>query len=124
MSAKTVFEAWVRLNERSSNWHNLLCEAGLNLPTSSEDDFLGALCRPVRVDRTVPGFEDFDQMGERGVYPSDPAQSLLYHAFASSNVSNYREQSLQDFPTLDEISALENLIYSLAKLSFEDLIDR
>ena len=56
-------------------------------------------------------------MGDRGACPGDPAQSLLHHAFASSNVVSYRQQPLEDFPTFDEMSEIENLIYILAKRS-------
>ena len=122
MSAKTVFEAWVRLNTRSTQWHGLLADAGLSLPTSNEADFLAALARTICVDRGVPGFEDFDQGGNQGIYPGDPARSLLYHALASSNVLSYRKEPLKDFPSFDEITDLENLVYSSANPSLEQLV--
>lgn len=48
-------------------------------------DLRQELARPLaRIDRTVPGFEDFAKEGDRGIEPSVPARSLLYHALASS----------------------------------------
>ena len=43
-----------------------------------------ALTAPLtKISRTVPGFEDFDPAGQRGITTGEPSQSLLYHALAS-----------------------------------------
>ena len=49
------------------------------------DDLEAELARPLDVDRSVAGFEDFRPGATRGVEPGDPASSLLYHALAADS---------------------------------------
>ena len=78
----------------------------------------------LEIDRTVKGFEDFALAGKRMIEPGKPAQSLLYHAFASPNMyyTNDNGDHLTAFPSLFEIDALENFIYALQPLDINALI--
>jgi len=123
MSLKAVFDAWLRLNQKSQDWQGLLADVGLPINAKTPVDFLAALTKPIKINRDVPGFEDFDLDGTRGIEGGDPGRSLLYHAFASSKVVSYRGTRLDTFPTLEEIIALENLIYQEAHASLDSLIE-
>jgi hypothetical protein len=75
-----------------------------------------------RIDRTVPGFEDFAAEGERGIEPGMPARSLLFHALASPNVlQDGQGHDLSAFPTPAELETVENYVYGAAPPSLEDL---
>lgn len=75
-----------------------------------------------RIDRSYPGFGDFNVAGVKAIEPGEPDLSLLYHAFASPLVRADRAGNpLKDFPTLAEIEAVENLVYGAAAPSFEEL---
>lgn len=70
---------------------------------------------------TAGDFADFG--GLRAVQPGDPAMSLLYHALASSDVAlrggDGRPAPSSAYPSPAQIDALENYIYSRAKLGVE-----
>jgi len=68
------------------------------------------------IDRSQPGFGDFNSAGTRGVSPGQPDLSLLYHAFAAPTVVTGADGKtpLGGFPTLAEIATLENYIYAAA----------
>ncbi len=83
-------------------------------------DLEAELSRPLNIDRSVPGFEDFSPQGTKGIEPGDPASSLLYHALASPNVCPDGANS-QDFPNWAELDALENYIWGLQPLQAADL---
>lgn len=97
-------------------WKTLLARhGGLDIEAADLDK---ELRRTLSVDRDIPGFKDFSKLGKRAVEPGDPAVSLLYHAFASPNVHPTADGSPgapADYPTLEQIDRLENLIYSLAR---------
>jgi hypothetical protein len=98
---------------------------GLDIET---EDLESELAKPLDVDRSVPGFEDFALEGVRGIEPGKPAFSLLYHAFASPAVLTYREDGrdkrLKSFPTPAEIEVIENYVYGARPPSMEDLFVR
>jgi len=74
------------------------------------------LKKPLHVDRTRAGFEDFCLGGNRAIEAGDPARSLLYHALASPDVhptANGQPVPDNRYPTLLELDLLENYIYSL-----------
>jgi len=74
------------------------------------------LKKPLHVDRTRAGFEDFCLGGNRAIEAGDPARSLLYHALASPDVhptANGQPAPDNRYPTLLELDLLENYIYSL-----------
>lgn len=121
MSLKAVYDAWLRLNQKSQDWQGLLADAGLLINAKTPADFLAALTKPIKINRDVPGFEDFDLDGTRGIEGGDPGRSLLYHAFASPKAVSYRGTKLDIFPTLEEIIALENLIYQEAHATWNSL---
>jgi hypothetical protein len=97
-----VREACHRLAE--AGWRELMVQHGIDIVA---EDFAEELAKPINVDRSLPGFEDFALEGRRGIEPSKPALSLLFHAFASPGVVSYRadgrDHSLRDFPTPAEI---------------------
>lgn len=65
-------------------WHSLLLQHGLDITAA---DLHQELTKPLSVDRTIKGFEDFSPSGVRGIEAARPAESLLYHALASPNVT-------------------------------------
>lgn len=66
------------------------------------------------VDRTLPGFEDVRAAAVRGIFQGRPSQSLLYHAFASPHVvRGVGSTLLGGFPSVEEIEAVENLVFGL-----------
>jgi|JI8StandDraft_1071087.scaffolds.fasta_scaffold00148_6 hypothetical protein len=115
-----VREACHRLAE--AGWRELMVQHGIDIVA---EDFAEELAKPINVDRSLPGFEDFALEGRRGIEPSKPALSLLFHAFASPGVVSYRadgrDHSLRDFPTPAEIEAVENYVYGAQPPSLDDL---
>ena len=95
-------------------WQSLLKRHDLDI---AKTDLAAELARELAIDRNIPGFEDFTLAGNRGVEPGLPAASLLYHAFASPNVhptaSGDPATSVDAYPTLAELDAIENYIYGL-----------
>ncbi|TKB94425.1 MAG: hypothetical protein E8D41_04360 [Nitrospira sp.] len=61
------------------------------------------------IDRTVTGFTDFSLSGAKAITAGSPADSLLYHAMASPNVTT----GLSGFPTLKEIETVENYVFGV-----------
>jgi hypothetical protein len=79
----------------------------------------------LRIDRRVPGFEDFALDGQRAIEAGQPSRSLLYHAFASPGVSqNGAGQTLGGFPTAAEIETIENYVFGVATPSLQDIRQR
>src|SRR5258706_3334978 len=113
-----VRAACIRL--AGSGWSLLLAHHGLDL---SARDFKAELLRPlVQIDRTLPGFSYFAVEATRAIEPGQPARSLLYHAFASPMVlRDATGADLKDFPTPEEIEAVENLVYGIDPPSIEEL---
>lgn len=101
-------------------WSDLLLKHGLDIRAA---DLAKELAKPLaKIDRTIPGFEDFALEGTRGVEPGHPARSLLYHTFASGGVTTGAGGSaLSAFPTWAELNTLENYIFAVKGASFEDL---
>jgi len=104
-------------------WRELLALHGLDI---SAGDLASELLRPVRPNRSVPGFEDFAWEGMRAIEPGQPALSLLFHAFASPRVIGRTTASndlpqLNDYPTPAEIEAVENYVFGASPPSIEDL---
>lgn len=104
-------------------WRELflkLSDAAIDL---ADDDIIDALTKPIaKIDRSVPGFEDFAEEGKRGIEPGSPARSLLFHALASSNVvQNGFGKPLEAFPTLAEIEIVENFVYGVLPPSMDEL---
>ena len=69
------------------------------------------------IDRTKPGFQDFNTSGTRGITGGRPNRSLLFHALACPLVhpttSGLPSANQADYPTLEELDTVENYIYSL-----------
>jgi hypothetical protein len=103
-------------------WADLLACHGLDLRTS---DLRAELERELPIDRAQPGFADFASEGLRGIEPGRPAQSLLFHAFASPEVTHFISHGhridLGDFPTLAEIEAIENYVYGAVPPTIDEL---
>ena len=64
-------------------WRDLLKKVthdSLDIEQATEAKLKAALLKPISdIDRTRPGFEDFDGAGRQGITPGKPSQSLLYH---------------------------------------------
>jgi hypothetical protein len=107
----------------SHGWRDLLLAHGLDITAA---DLAAELNRTLPdIKRSVKGFEDFALEGSKGITPGQPAQSLLYHAFASANVVFRADGTrLSVFPTLAEIEAVENYVYATAALSLQQLKNR
>jgi hypothetical protein len=74
------------------------------------------------IDRTCPGFGDFDAAATRAIDPGRPDRSMLYHAFASPTVvADKSGAALAAFPTLAEIEAVENYVYGVVPPTLNEL---
>lgn len=106
----------------ASGWRDLLDQHGLDIEAI---DLTHELSKPLSINRSLVGFEDFAEEGTRGIEPGKPALSLLFHAFASPHVVSYESQGhhfpLKDFPTQAEIEAVENYVYGVQPPSVDDL---
>jgi hypothetical protein len=72
------------------------------------------------IDRTVTGFTDFSLSGTKAIAAGSPANSLLYHALASPNVT----EGLSGFPTLQEIESVENYVFGVQPPTLRSLKTR
>ena len=72
------------------------------------------------IDRTVAGFTDFALAGTRAISAGVPANSLLYHALASPNVT----AGTTGFPTLKEIDTVENFVFGVQTPTLANLKTR
>ncbi|HLL70154.1 MAG TPA: hypothetical protein VK363_01900 [Pyrinomonadaceae bacterium] len=107
----------------SHGWSDLLLAHGLDITKANLAHELARTLPGIK--RSVKGFEDFALEGRKGVTPGQPAQSLLYHAFASANVLMRADGSrLTAFPTLAEIEAVENYVFSVDAPSLQQLKNR
>lgn len=103
-------------------WKSLFAQHGLDIEAN---DLVAELEKPLQVNRTAAGFEDFAREGTRGIEPGNPARSLLYHALASPRVRvGGGGQPLQDFPTPAEIEAVENYVYGSRPPTLAELRNR
>ncbi|MCF0051632.1 hypothetical protein LXM25_16305 [Dyadobacter sp. LJ53] len=96
-------------------WAALLKRHGLNIEAPNlEAEIYKDIS--ATIDRNILGFEDFISSGRRAVEPYIPCKSLLFHAFSSPNVHPGPGNSIVDnqdaYPTLTELDALENFIFS------------
>jgi hypothetical protein len=108
-----------RLARADRGWVKLLKAHGLNIVAR---DLGHELQKPLRIDRDVPGFEDFALEGTRGIESGSPAKSLLYHALASPQVLTCDgEASLRAFPTPAEIEVVENYVFGVRPPTIQDL---
>ena len=107
-------------------WRQLLLEATGGELDITEADLRTELTKPLaRIDRTYPGFGDFDAAGVRAISRGNPDRSLLYHAFASPGVLADRNgAALGGFPTLAEIEAVENFVYGAEPPTLAELQSR
>lgn len=96
-------------------WRDLLLRVTrnqLDIQQSSVEKLQSVLLSDiVTIDRNFPGFEDFSREGRQAITPGSPAQSLLYHAFASPGVGTGTNGPLTAFPTLREIESIENFVF-------------
>ncbi|WP_448647365.1 hypothetical protein [Pseudomonas mohnii] len=100
-------------------WGELFAHHGLDI-TVPPDRLVEEMSRPLKVDRSMPGFEEFSLAGLRGVEPGNPGLSLLYHALASPCCA---ASSLLVFPTLAQLDVVENFIYSQRCMTLAELRD-
>jgi hypothetical protein len=104
-------------------WQALFARHGLDIAAT---DLKAELSRKLTtIDRSLPGFEDFAQEGNRGIEQGQPAHSLLFHGLASPNVTQDPSGSeLRTFPTLAELETVENYIFGVNPPSLQDLRSR
>ena len=103
-------------------WRQMLLDVTAGGLDIAAGDLADQLARPLRIDRSHPGFGDFDVAGTRAIEAGAPGRSLLYHAFASPGVSADRAGvALGGFPTLAEIDAVENYVYGVRPPTLESL---
>jgi hypothetical protein len=96
----------------------LLCH-GLDILAQPLD---AELNKPLSIDRSLPGFEDFSGDGNRAIESAQPSRSLLYHALASPGVTLDADGlPLQWFPTPAEIEAVLNYVFGVNPPTLEDL---
>jgi hypothetical protein len=108
-------------------WRELLLnvtggELDINQPTA--DTLQATLTKDLsKINRSLPGFEDFNPAGHRGVTAGRLSESLLYHALASPLIiRDDQGRMLQDFATPAELDVLENFIFSLVPVSLTQFI--
>jgi hypothetical protein len=102
-------------------WRDLLLAHGLDITANDlEAELLKELSG---IKRNIDGFSDFAAEGKRGIEPGNPAQSLLFHALASPNVTKMVDgkEVLGAFPTLAEIEVVENYVYGLQAPTIQQL---
>ncbi len=100
-------------------WADLLAAHGLDITSRS---LAKELAKPLkRIDRSLPGFQDFCREGVRGIEPGVPSRSLFYHALASPAVTAGPRGKLRGFPTLAELEMVENYIFACRKASLADI---
>ncbi|WP_223827855.1 hypothetical protein [Bacillus atrophaeus] len=101
---------------------DLLLEHGLDI---TADNIKEELLKPLTINRTIKGFEDFAVEGTRGIEPGHPARSLLYHALASPSVIiDGNGLELTSFPTLAEIETVENYVFGIEPPSLLEISSR
>src|SRR5882757_311300 len=107
----------------ASGWRQMLLDVTGGELDITAPDLASALTRKLtRIDRTYPGFGDFDVAGARAIEAGTPDRSLLYHAFASPAVVADRSGvELASFPTMAEIEAVENYVYGVAPPTMEEI---
>ncbi|MGF6554248.1 hypothetical protein ABIA48_000628 [Pseudomonas sp. S30_BP2TU TE3576] len=114
---ESVTRACTRL--APGGWHSLLLRHGLDIlaaPLATE------LIKPLTIDRSLPGFEDFSSAGNRAIESGQPSRSLLYHALASPEVTlDGAGQPLLWYPTPAEIEAVLDYVYGVNPPTLEDL---
>jgi hypothetical protein len=104
-------------------WRQMLLDAtGGELDIGASDLKSALTAKLSRIDRTYPGFGDFDVAGTRAIEPGSPDRSLLYHAVASPTVVADRAGvELGGFPTMAEIEAVEDFVYGVVPPTIEGL---
>ena len=108
-------------------WRDLLKKVthdSLDIEQATEAKLKAALLKPISdIDRTRPGFEDFDGAGRQGITPGKPSQSLLYHALASPCVTRDADSApLKGFPTPRELETVENAVFGLQPPTLASLV--
>jgi hypothetical protein len=101
-------------------WRDLLLSHGLDITAK---DLKSELSKELdSINRAIEGFQDFAIEGKRGITPGVPSHSLLYHAFASPQVtSDINGNSLKRFPTPAQIEVVENYVYGISPPSIQEL---
>ena len=101
-------------------WRELFQAQGLDIEAT---DLEAELLRPLNeIKRSQDGFQDFSLDGSRAIEPRRPAQSLLYHAFASPQITtDINGSPLKRFPTPAQIEVIENYVYGIRPPSIQEL---
>lgn len=120
--SRTIRQRLEALRDRlgPAGWTALIARATGGALDFAAADLMAELSRPVSIDRSISGLQDFAASGVRGIEPGKPAASLLYHLLASPNV---RDDSLTAYPTLAEIEAVEDAVYAARQVSLGQLLN-
>jgi hypothetical protein len=104
-------------------WAQLLAAHGFDINQASAGGTALAdeLRKPLNIQRQLPGFEDFALEGNAAIEPGQPMRSLLYHAFASPNVTSFGGAALGAYPTPREIEAVENYVFGVEPPTIQKL---
>jgi hypothetical protein len=108
-------------------WREFLREGhGLDIGKKTPALLAKELVRSLdKINRIIPGFEDFAVDGQHGVERGSPARSLLYHALASPNVLNGLDgKRLGYCPSLAELELVENYVFGVRPPNLAELIER
>ena len=101
-------------------WRELFKAHGLDIEAPDLESEL--LRRLDKINRCLDGFQDFSLDGFRAIEPGRPAQSLLYHTFASPQVTtDINGSPLKRFPTPAQIEVIENYVYGIRPPSIQEL---
>lgn len=106
----------------AGGWRSLMLAHGLDILAPS---LKAELLKPLTINRTLEGFEDFCPDGYRAIEPARPAHSLLYHALASPRVTaDETGRQLRVFPTHAEIETVLNYVFGIQPPTLNDLMQQ
>lgn len=108
-----VFELCNKLAQ--NGWREMILSVTnnqLDIKKDSAEKLKEALLKPITVDRTFTGFEDYRLDGDKGIEFGSFSKSLLYHALASPKVVN---EQLSYYPSIEDLDLVENFIFSTAQ---------
>jgi len=102
-------------------WGELFKKHGLNISVPLEM-LETELIKPLLINRTILGFEEFAFEGYRAIEPGRPGYSFLYHALASANVRPV-DGGIDCYPSFLQLDIVENFIYSRSQRTIDSVRD-
>jgi len=116
-------KVWERLEKY---WGPYFEKAGLDLHNLDRHNLHERLTAQINIDFNVEGLEELSRDCRRGIEPGEPALSLLYHVMASPYVNPQwiRKPDKDNYPTIEDLEIIENLVYSSANMTLDKLRDQ